>query len=386
MLKSANLLRIPGPTPIPPSVTRAMTQPMIGHRSEEAKELFKRVKEKVKPVFGTKEDVIILTGSGTSGLEAAIVNTTDAGDEVLVIVTGNFGERFAQICETYQLNVHRLEVEWGEAANPNDVKEYLQNHNHIKAVFATSCETSTGVLNPIEDISKAVREVSDALVVVDGVSSVGGAETCMDDWGVDVFVTGSQKAMMLPPGLCFIAASERAWDAINANGRPRFYLDLRRYAKDPAPFTPALSLLRGLEEAMDLIEEEGLDHVYERHMTMMQMTRAAAKALGLKLLTTDKDASPTVTTIMPEDFEGDALRKQLKKEFDLDLAGGQKILKGKVIRIGHMGYATPADVLQVISLLETGLQRIGKDIKPGQGIAAAQEVYLEREALLSESL
>lgn len=377
MLKSANLLRIPGPTPIPPSVSRAMTQPMIGHRSEEAKELLETLKNKMKPVFGTKEDVIILTGSGTSGLEAAVVNTTDAGDEVLVIVTGNFGERFAGICDTYQLNVHRLEVEWGKAANPDEVRDYLQNNKNIKAVFVTACETSTGVLNPIGEISQAVREASDALVVVDGVSSVGGADTRMDEWGVDVYVTGSQKAMMLPPGLCFIAASERAWGVIKGNKRPRFYLDLCRYENDAAPFTPALSLLRGLEEALELIEEEGLDHVYERHTTMMHMTRAAAKALGLKLLTTEEDASPTVTTIMPEDFEGDTLRKQLKKEFDLDLAGGQKTLKGKVIRIGHMGYCTPADVLQVISLLESGLQRIGKEIKSGQGVAAAQDIYFQ---------
>lgn len=377
MIKSANLLRIPGPTPIPPSVNRAMTQPMIGHRSEEAKKLFERVKEKVKPVFGTNEDVIILTGSGTSGLEAAIVNTTDVEDEVLVIVTGNFGERFAQICETYQLNVHRLEVEWGEAADPNTVKEYIEKHKNIKAVFVTACETSTGVLNPIGEISQVIRQASDALVIVDGVSSVGGAETRMDEWGVDVYVSGSQKAMMLPPGLCFIAASERAWKVINENERPRFYLDLRRYLNDAAPFTPAVSLIRGLEEAMDIIEAEGIEQVYERHITMMEMTRAAARALGLKLLTTDKDASPTVTTIMPVDFEGDALRKQLKKEFDLDLAGGQKILKGKVVRIGHMGYCQPSDVLQVISLLETGLQRLGKDIKPGQGVAAAQQVYLQ---------
>lgn len=377
MLKSANLLRIPGPTPIPPSVNRAMMQPMIGHRSEEAKELFQRVKEKVKPVFGTNEDVLILTGSGTSGLEAAVVNTTKAGDDVLVIVTGNFGERFAQICETYELNVHRLEVEWGKAADPEDVKAYLTDNPNIKAVFVTACETSTGVLNPIGDISQAIRETSDALIIVDGVSSVGGAETRMDDWGVDVYVSGSQKALMLPPGLCFLAVSKRAWNVIHANDRPRFYLDLRKYEKDAAPYTPALSLFRGLDEAMNLIAEEGLEQVYQRHLLMMNMTRAAARALGLKLLTSDEDASPTVTTIYPENFSGDELRKLLKKEFDLDLAGGQKKLKGKVIRIGHMGYCQPADVLQVISLLEAGLQKLGVDIELGAGVAAAQQVYYQ---------
>lgn len=377
MLEAANLLRIPGPTPIPPSVTRAMTKAMIGHRTKEAMDLLVGVKEKLKPVFGTKQDVTILAGSGSAGLEASIVNITDVGDEVLVLVSGNFGERFAEICTTYGLTTHRLEVEWGKAIEVADVETALKEHPNIKAVFVTACETSTGVLNPIKEITATIRENSSALVVVDGVSSVGGVVTEMDEWGIDVLVTGSQKAMMLPPGLCFVAASERAWQVIHENKRQRYYLDLRKYLDYATPYTPAMSLLIGLDEALDLLAEEGLANVYQRHTTMMKMTRAAAKALGLELLTSDEAAAPTVTTIAPSNFAGDDLRKLLKADFGLELAGGQKHLKGKVIRVGHMGYCSPADILQVIGLLEVGLQKLNVAVTPGQGVKAAQDALIQ---------
>ncbi|HLR69530.1 MAG TPA: alanine--glyoxylate aminotransferase family protein [Virgibacillus sp.] len=383
MLQDTNILRIPGPSPIPPSIQRAMSQPMIGHRGIETKELLQRIKPKLSPVFGTEQDVLIITGSGTSGLEAAVVNTAQAGDDVLVIVTGAFGDRFAKICESYQLNVHRLDITWGDAVQPEIVKDYLKNNPQIKAVFSTYCETSTGVLNPIREISNVVHENSKALMVVDGVSCVGGVETKMDEWGVDVFVTGSQKAMMLPAGLTFIAVSERAWEVIEENQQPRFYLDLNKYRKSlneaSTPFTPGLSLLFGLEQALALMEKEGLAQVFQRHQIMMEMTRNAFKALDISLLTSDATASPTVTAIQPEDFDGEMLRKQVKQEFGLELAGGQQHLKGKIVRIGHMGYCSPADVIQTIGLMELGLRKLGKDVTLGQGVAAAQECYLKQE-------
>lgn len=381
MLQDTNILRIPGPSPIPPSVQRAMNQQMIGHRGPETKALLQRIKPKLKPVFGTDQDVMMITGSGTSGLEAAVVNTAQAGDEVLVVVTGAFGDRFAKICEAYQMVVHRLDVTWGEAADPEQIKGFLQENQQIKVVFSTYCETSTGVLNPVQEISQVIHEHSDALVVVDGVSCVGGVETKMDAWGVDVFVTGSQKAMMLPAGLTFIAVSERAWKVIEANQQPRFYLNLVKYRNnlmdDSTPFTPGLSLLFGLEQALTMMEKEGLAEVYQRHDMMMKMTRAAFKALDIPLLTSDKVASPTVTAIQPDDFESEALRKQVKQEFELELAGGQQHQKGKIVRVGHMGYCSPADALQTISLIEMGLQQIGKKVTLGQGVAAAQAIYLQ---------
>lgn len=382
MINESNILRIPGPSPIPPSVQRAMSQPMIGHRGQETSEMMQRIKPELKKVFGTKQDVMIITGSGTSGLETAAVNVASAGDEVLVLVSGSFGDRFAKICETYEMKTHRIEVDWGENIVVDDVAEFLKENKNIKAVFMTQCETSTGILNPVEEISKAIQDNSDALIVVDGVSCVGGVVTEMDAWGVDVFVTGSQKAMMLPAGLTFIAVSDKAWKAIDDNKEPRFYLDLRRYRdnldKDTTPFTPALSLIFGLEQALNLLNEEGLDNVYARHTLMKDMTRAAMKALNIPLLTEDDVASATVTAVKPDSFDPEALRKSVKAKFGLALAGGQAHLKGEIFRIGHMGYCTPADVLQYIGIIELGISDIGAEVELGAGVRAAQEVYLKQ--------
>lgn len=381
MLQDQQYLRIPGPTPVPPSVQRAMAQPMIGHRGQETSELLRSIKPRLKKVFGTEQDVLIVAGSGTSGLEAAVVNAVKPLDEVLVIVTGAFGARFVQICKAYGILVHSYTVEWGKAFDPIEIKEYLQNLPNVSAVFATYCETSTGVMNPIHELAGAVNEVSNALIIVDGVSCVGGVETRMDDWGIDIMVTGSQKAFMLPAGLMFIAASKRAWDVIHSNPNRGFYLDLTKYkndlAKDTTPFTPALSILFGLDQALELMEKEGLEKVYGRHTLLKEMTRAAFHSLEIPLLTNDEDASDTVTAVKPDDFDAEKFRKTIKKEFGLSVAGGQDCLKGKIFRIGHMGYCSPADILQTLSMIEIGLIKSGKNIELGKGVAAAQRVYLE---------
>ncbi|MFD1040444.1 pyridoxal-phosphate-dependent aminotransferase family protein [Virgibacillus byunsanensis] len=380
MLTDQQLLRIPGPTPIPPSVQRAMSQPMIGHRAPETKDLLQRIKPKLKPIFGTAQDVVVMTGSGTAGLETAVVNAVKPDDEVLVIVTGSFGERFVNICEAYQINTHRYDSEWGKTVTPESVKEYLNKYPKVTAVFATFCETSTGVLNPIAELAEVVHNNSEALFIVDGVSCVGGVETKMDEWGIDLLVTGSQKAMMLPGGLTFVAASERAWNVIEENEHPRFYFDFKKYrnqlANNSTPFTPAGSLLFGLEQVLQLVEEEGLEQVFTRHTQMMQMTRAAFKALDIPLLTNDQAASPTVTAIKPFDFQVKDLRNVLYKEFGMVVAGGQQHMKDEIFRIGHMGYCSPADVLQTISVIELGLHKIGKQVELGKGTQAAQEIYL----------
>lgn len=385
LLQDYQLLRIPGPTPIPPSVQQAMMKPMTGHREQDTKDLLKRVQPRLKKVFGTDEDVVIIAGSGTSGLEAAVVNTVAAGDEVLVIVTGSFGERFTEICKAYHLHVHTLHYEWGKALIPEEVASVLAANPSIKAVFATYCETSTGVINPIEELAATIKQSSEALVIIDGVSCVGAVETKLDEWGIDICVTGSQKALMLPPGLCFIAASKKAWNIIETNQQPRFYLDLRKYhhtsLEFSTPFTPALSLLYGLEQSLSLLESEGLSQVYRRHQMMKQMTRAAFKSLGIPLLTTDMFASPTVTAILPDDVKPDALRKVLKQDFGIVLAGGQSKLKEKIFRIGHMGYCTPADILQIISCIEIGLYKIGTIQETGFGVMAAQQAYLQEEGI-----
>ncbi|RWZ54709.1 alanine--glyoxylate aminotransferase family protein [Halobacillus fulvus] len=381
MKREWDLLHTPGPTPVPPSVERAMSQPMIGHRGQKCKDLMLDLAPRLKPVFGTSGEVLVVTGSGTSALEAAVVNTTNPGDEVIVVVAGAFGDRFAQICETYELNVHRIDVEWGRAVDVEQVETFLKTYPDSKAVFLTHSETSTGVMHPIEAIAERVREISNALVIADGVSSMGGAKVDMDGSGIDIVVSGSQKAMMLPPGLAFVAVSERAWEVIDQNERPRFYLDLRVYKKQLAngqtPFTPALSLLFGLDEVLRLMEEEGFENVFERHQLMKDMTRAACRALNLPLLVSDEDASSTVTSIRPQTFDAEKLRKIANEEFGLILAGGQKHMKGEIFRIGHMGYVRPANVFQYISILEVILKRLGHEFEPGAGTAAAQEAYLE---------
>ena len=381
MLTDQQILRIPGPTPIPPSVGRAMAQPMIGHRGESTYSLIRDIRPKLKKVFGTKEEVMILTGSGTSALESAVVNTVAPGDEVLVLVTGAFGDRFAKICQAYGIATHVFNVEWGQAVDPEAVKNFLGEHPEIRVIFSTFCETSTGVLNPVQALAETVKQVSDALIVVDGVSCVAGTETEMDKWGVDIVVTGSQKAFMLPAGLAFIAASERAWKKIEANPQPRFYLDLKKHRdsieKDTTPFTPAISILYGLQQVLNLLEEEGLENVYRRHRLMRDMTRAAFKALGVRLLTSDEDASPTVTAVYPEHFDAEQFRKVLKEDFAIEFAGGQQHLAKSIFRIGHMGYCSPAEVLQALAASEIVLKKIGQDITLGAGIAAAQQVFLE---------
>ncbi|PKH10925.1 alanine--glyoxylate aminotransferase family protein [Planomicrobium sp. MB-3u-38] len=381
MLTDQQILRIPGPSPIPPSVSRAMAQPMIGHRGQSTSDMLSVIRPKLKRVFGTEQEVLILTASGTAGLEAAVVNAVAPHDEVLVIVSGAFGERFADICKTYNIQTHLIETEWGKAATVSDITEAFEAHPNIRAVFMTYCETSTGVLNPVKELAAEIRSRSEALIIVDGVSCIGGVETRMDEWGLDIVVSGSQKAFMLPAGLAFIAVSDRAWNKIERNPQPRFYLDLKKHQdnliKDTTPFTPALSLLFGLQKALELMEEEGLVNVYARHDRLMKMTRSAFKALGVPLLTEDKDASPTVTAVKPADFDAEVLRKVLKGEFAMEVAGGQKILANKIFRIGHMGYCSPADMLQAIAAIEIAIAKAGGEIQLGSGVRAAQQEYLK---------
>ncbi|MGC4377935.1 alanine--glyoxylate aminotransferase family protein [Fictibacillus sp. Mic-4] len=382
MFEDKLVLRIPGPTPIPHRVQQAMNRPMIGHRSGEFSKLFANTAERLKPIFGTKEDVFIIAGSGTSALEMSVVNTVKPGEEVAVLVSGAFGDRFAKICDRYNIVVHRLEVEWGEAVTPELLQSFLKQHTNVKAVFATYCETSTGVLNPVKELAEVVHEQTDALFIVDAVSCLGAVPCEMDEWGIDIIATGSQKAFMLPTGLAFLAASKRAWKTIETITPPAFYLDLKAYRKSlenqTTPYTAAVSLVFGLAEVCEMIEEEGLAQIIKRHELMRDMTRAAIRALGLPLMTKDEYASPTVTSIDPKGaFDSEALRKALRTTHNVVVAGGQQHLKGKIFRIGHMGYCEPLDVLTVVSAIEVALKQIGVEIELGAGVKAAQEVLIQ---------
>jgi aspartate aminotransferase-like enzyme len=377
-----NILRHPGPTPIPNKVQLAMNQDMISHRTEEFVQLYRESTNRVKPVFGTKQDILLLPSGGTAALEAAAVNTVSRGEEVVVITVGAFGDYFVSICENHGFHVHKLEKSWGEACTEEDLIEFLKPLKNIKAVFATYNETSTGILNPIEKLAQVVSTHTDALFIVDGVSCLGGAPAEMDQWGIDILVTGSQKAMMLPPGLALLSVSDRAWKVIEQNNTPSYYLNLLSYrewaSKGMTPNTPAISLIFGLSAVCDLIEDEGgFSQTVARHELMKNMVRESMKALSIGLLTTDEYASPTITAILaPEGIEFPAFIGHLKKKYHIDFAGGLGHLQGKMFRFGHMGYCFPSDILQAVSLIEAGLQDFSYSFEPGAGITAAHKVFL----------
>lgn len=374
------MLMTPGPTPIPEKVNQRMAEGMIGHRSGDFTELMRRIKPKIKDVFGTKDEVAILSSSGTSSLEAAMVNLTAKDESVVVIVSGAFGARFEAIAKTYPYNVHTYEVEWGQAADPADFKKFLNQLDNVKVVVSQACETSTAVLHPVTELGKIVKDYDkNALFIVDGVSSVGGMKFNMEESKIDCLISGSQKALMLPPGLAFVAMNPIARQKVRDNDIPRFYLDLNQYFdsldKDTTPFTPAVSLIQGLEAVLDSIAEEGLENVYERHGRMRDMLRAGLEALDFELLVEEQYASPTVTAFKSSPDELSIIKDELKSNFGITIAGGQKHLKGEILRIGHMGYMFPADVIVVLSALEGIVSKHRQNNYYGKAITKAQEVF-----------
>lgn len=371
-------LRVPGPTPIPPRVTRAAGRPMINHRGTDFRELFERVNERTKKVFKTTGDLIFLTASGTGGMEAACANLLSPGDRVLVPVMGAFSERFAKIAEAYGAVVERIPVEWGKPVEPEAIRERL-SRTSFKAVFTTHNETSTGVENDIEVISRVVHEYG-PLLVVDAISSLGAVNLETDNWGIDMVITGSQKALMVPPGMSILSVSKRAWDAIAASKSPRFYFDLERARasaeKWETPYTPAVSILFALDESLAMIEEEGLEAIFARHKLVSSMVRAGVRALGLELLAADAWASKTVTAVLgPSGISPDELRKVANSKYGVVLSGGQGELSGKIFRIGHLGYISPMDIIGVIAALELSLRDLGYPVKLGAGVGACEEAW-----------
>jgi len=379
-MQDKKYLMIPGPTPVPPAVVAAMSQPLIGHRSDDFARLHERVVGKLHQVFQTKNDIFILTNSGTGALEAAIANTVNPGDKVLALITGNFGERFANIAKAYGAVVEEVDFGWGNDVDLNVVADKLTSDPGIKVVLATQNETSTGVTNDIAGIGALVSKTP-ALLLVDGVSGIGAIEHKTDEWGVDILCTASQKALMLPPGLSMITVSDKAWKVVNENKSPRFYFSLpaakKVYGKWNTAYTPAVSLFLGLDAALDMMLAEGMDNVYARHALLAKATRAAAKALGLKLLAEDRCASNALTAIWsPDGIGADEIRKVLKKQYGITFAGGQGKLKGKIFRIAHMGFSDKMDIMIAISALEMALTQVGYPVELGSGVKAAQEVFL----------
>ena len=374
-------LRIPGPTALPPSVREAGARQMINHRGPEFAAMLGRIIDGMKPYFGTTSDVAVITTAGSGGLEAAVVNVLSPGDPILAVSIGSFGDRFAKIAGIYGADVTKLDAEWGYAADPAEVRERLRGMPNVKAVLLTHNETSTGVMNPIADLAAAVREERpDALILVDSVSGLGAVPFEMDAWGVDVVVTGSQKAWMAAPGLAMIAASARGWAAMETATMPRFYLDLRSHrdaaANGQTPFTPAIGVVFQVDEGLRLMNAEGRDAVFARHETCAAAARAGLEALGFELFADQRHASKTVTAAhVPEDLDWKAFNGEVKRR-GVVLAGGQGKLTGKIFRLGHLGSVTLDEIIGAISTLEIVSLTQGRPVEPGVAVGAAQRAAL----------
>jgi len=356
-----------------------MAEEIVHHRTPQFSRIFADVREGLKTLFGTKNDVLVLTSSGTGAMEAAVANLFSPGAKVLIVNGGKFGERWLKISQAFGLEPVELKVEWGKAVKVEAIGRELKLHPDIQAVLLQASETSTTVFHPVREIAGITR--NGPLLIVDGVTAVGVLPIAMDEWGIDVLVTGSQKALMLPPGLGFIALSARAWERTAKAKSPRFYFDLRLERKiqqqGTTAFTPAVSLVFGLRAALKMIRAEGLERVYARHERLARATRAAATALGLRLLAPE-DPSPAVTGIwLPKGMDGDSLLDYLRERMGITFAEGQDHLEGKIIRISHMGYVGAFDVLVAVGALEMALKKFGLPVKLGQGVAAAEEILME---------
>jgi aspartate aminotransferase-like enzyme len=381
-------LLTPGPTPVPPEVLLASAEPVVHHRAPRFTEILKDVVAGLKYVFQTENEVIIFASSGTGAMEAAVVNTVSPGDRVLVASCGNFGERWKKLATTYGAEVTLLEYDWGTKVEPDAVRSALAGDFAIKAVFVQHSETSTGVVNDIASIGALVAETP-ALLVVDGISGLGASDLKTDAWHVDVCVSGSQKALMTPPGLAFVAISEKAWPVIEANATPRFYFDFVSYRKkmtgDAAqtPYTPAVSALVAQDKALAMIREEGLENVFERHRVLSRAAKEGMKALGLELFGPDDPEANSVTAVkVPEGVDGTKIGKLARDRYGVWLAGGQGPLKGKIFRLGHCGYFGASDIVVGLATVEMVLAQLGYDVPFGASLAAAERVFLRSEVAL----
>jgi aspartate aminotransferase-like enzyme len=373
-------LLTPGPTAVPPEVMLRMSQPLIHHRTPEFEKLFAEVQEGLQWLFQTEQDVLMLAASGTGAMEAAVSNLCSAGDSVIVINGGKFGERWLKISQAFGVKPIEIKVEWGQAVSSSAVAESLRANPQAKAILVQASETSTTALHPVKELADLTRN-TETLLVVDGITSVGATATPMDKWGLDVVVTGSQKALMLPPGLGFIALSEKAWKKVESATLPRYYFDLKRERKEQqkhtTAYTPAISLINGLAEVFHLLKEEGLEHVFARHALLAQATRAAVRALELKLLAPESPSPAATGVFLPTNINGSQFLKYMRDRMGVDIAGGQDHLKGKIVRISHIGYAGPFDVITAISTLEMALCRFGHQVELGRGVRAAEEVLMD---------
>lgn len=378
----------PGPTPVPPEVLSALSEPVIHHRAPRFTEILKQVVAGLKYIYQTENDIIVLAASGTGAMESAVVNVVNPGDHVLVGSMGNFGERWKKLTATWGAEVTALDCDWGTKVVPADIEKALAADPAIKAVYVQFSETSTGVLNDIRAIGEIVANTP-AILVVDAISGLGATDLKTDEWHVDICVAGSQKALMVPPGLAYVAVSEKAWAVVEQCATPRFYYDYvaarKKMTGDSAqtPYTPAVSLMVAQNAAIDLIKEEGLENVFERHRVLSRAAKEGVKALGLELFGPDDPEANSVTAVkVPDGVDGGKIGKIARDKWGVWLAGGQGQLKGKIFRFGHCGYFGHSDIIVGLTTVEMVLAELGYDVKFGASAAAAEQVFMQSTVLL----
>lgn len=372
----------PGPVEIPPSVLSKASMPIIHHRTPEYRQALKEVEEGLKYVFQTANRVLILASSGTGAMEGSVSNLTSPGDKVIVASAGNFGNRWHDIASAFNLNVIKIEAEWGRPVNPDDIKDALEKNPDVKAVYTTLSETSTGVENDIEEIGKIVNK-SNAVLVVDAISGIGAIRFKTDEWCVDCLVAGSQKALMIPPGLAFVSLSEKAWKSVKESKNPKFYFSFEKALKSltsdklpDTPYTSAVSLVLQLNESLKIIKSIGIENNWENHARLANATRQGIKGMGLTLFAKDSPSNAVTSVHVPEGVDGTQLVKKIRDDYGISIAGGQGKIKGKIFRIGHLGYVDGFDVLSALSAVEMCLVSMGYKLELGKGIKSAEEVLI----------
>ena len=348
---------IPGPTPVPDKVLEAFGRHPIGHRSKDFQNIVQSTTENLQWLHQTKNEVLTITGSGTAAMEAGIINTLSKGDKVICGENGKFGQRWVKVAEEYGLEVIQINAEWGKPLDPERFKDILEDDSNkeIKAVILTHSETSTGVINDLKTISQYIRNHKNALSIIDCVTSIGAFNVPTDEWQLDIVASGSQKGYMIPPGLSFISVSKKAWKANELSNLPKFYLDLKSYKKsllnNSNPFTPSVNLMFALDEALKMMKEEGLENIFKKHERHKKAISEAAKKLNLKLFANEKSLSPSITAIEAQNFDAESFRKSIQAKYGIQLAGGQDHLKGKIFRVGHLGYINDLEIISAISAI-----------------------------------
>ncbi len=373
-------LLAPGPTPVPPEALLAMAMPIIHHRSPDFLPVLDSAKKGLQWLCQTKNDVLILCSTGTGGMVGAVNNFFSPGDKALVINAGNFGERWTKICRSYNLSVEEIKIDWGYAVKPEDVEKALKKDPSIKGVFVQASETSTGVYHDIKALASIVRSRENTIFVVDAISALVAHDLKMDEWGIDVLIGGSQKGLMLPPGLAFVGVSEKAWKFADKATSPKFYFNFKKeresLAKNQTSFTSPVTLIIGLNESLKMLQAEGLGNAFKRHERLSLATRSAVKALGLDMFTKESPSFAVTAINAPAGMDGQEIYKNLRVKYGITAAGGQGHVKGKIFRIAHLGYAGIFDVITAIAGVEMVLKGMGHPLKLGTGVAVAQELLM----------